>query len=328
MEIIMVSVICKTFNHERYIRKCLDSLVRQKTKFNYEIIVHDDASSDGTADIIKEFEKRFPDKIVAIYQKENQHSQKINSTKKFIFPICRGKYIAICEGDDFWVDDNKLQKQVDFLESHDDYVLCGHSAYYANEDSSLVQNEFFNYGNGSRTLSTEEIISGWVMSTNSLVFRFSALKEYPVPYKGKARNGDYALMTYLALQGKVYFIDELMSAYRRTSIGSVNWIWRYNLELQIKDYTEFINLLSRLNEYTNGKYEASILKIKQKFQFDILVTEGKWKQAKEMKQFYSKLTFSKKFSLFFHSMFPKLFIGLRNTRNRIQMSKNRGSKNE
>ena len=262
MKDILVSIICKSFNHERYIRKCIDSLVRQKTKFNYEIIVHDDASSDGTADIIREFEKRFPDKIVAIYQKENQHSQKINSTKKFIFPICRGKYIAICEGDDFWVDDNKLQKQVDFLESHDDYVLCGHSAYYANEDSSLVQNEFFNYGNGSRTLSTEEIISGWVMSTNSLVFRFSALKEYPVPYKGKARNGDYALMTYLALQGKVYFIDELMSAYRRTSIGSVNWIWRYNLELQIKDYTEFINLLSRLNEYTNGKYEASIQKIK------------------------------------------------------------------
>ena len=87
MKDILVSIICKSFNHERYIRKCIDSLVRQKTKFNYEIIVHDDASSDGTADIIREFEQRFPDKIVAIYQKENQHSQKINSTKKFIISI-------------------------------------------------------------------------------------------------------------------------------------------------------------------------------------------------------------------------------------------------
>ena len=122
----MVSICCITFKHEKYIRECLDGFIMQKTNFPFEVIVHDDASPDKTADIIREYEAKYPDIIKPIYQTENQYSQKIKPLWKHVFPRCRGKYIAICEGDDFWCDENKLQMQYDFMEANPDYIWCMH----------------------------------------------------------------------------------------------------------------------------------------------------------------------------------------------------------
>src|SRR5690606_24868156 len=114
----LVSICCITYNHVKYIRQCLDGFLIQKTNFSYEIIVHDDASTDGTAEIIKEYVKRFPNIFIPICQTENQHSKGIRGVfAKFVFPKSNGKYIAMCEGDDYWTDPLKLQKQVDILES-------------------------------------------------------------------------------------------------------------------------------------------------------------------------------------------------------------------
>ena len=120
----VVSVICLAYNHSRYIRKCLDGFVMQQTDFRYEVIIHDDASDDGTDLIIKEYADRYPDIFVPVYQTVNQYSQGVPIGKVFLYPRAKGKYIAECEGDDYWTDPLKLQKQVDFLESHPDYVLC------------------------------------------------------------------------------------------------------------------------------------------------------------------------------------------------------------
>jgi len=122
---IIVSVCCLTYNHEKYIRQCLDGFVMQQTDFAYEILIHDDASTDSTADIIKEFEALYPRIIKPIYQKENQYSKGVSMSITYNFPRAKGKYIAMCEGDDFWTDSLKLQKQVDFLQENEDYVACG-----------------------------------------------------------------------------------------------------------------------------------------------------------------------------------------------------------
>ena len=124
---IVVSIQCLTYNHALYIRQCLDGFVMQKTNFRFEAIVHDDASTDGTQDIIREYEKKYPDIIKPIYQKENQYSKGIPGfITNLVSSKCKGKYIAICEGDDYWIDPNKLQMQVDFLESHPEYSMCFH----------------------------------------------------------------------------------------------------------------------------------------------------------------------------------------------------------
>ena len=108
---VMVSVICNTYNHEKYIKSALDGFVMQKTNFEYEVLIHDDASTDSTADIIREYEKKYPDIIKPIYQSENQYSKKVPISKTYQYSRAKGKYIAICEGDDYWTDPFKLQKQ-------------------------------------------------------------------------------------------------------------------------------------------------------------------------------------------------------------------------
>jgi len=118
-----VSICCLAYNHEPYIRDCLDGFMIQQTNFDFEVLIHDDASTDKTAEIIREYEKKYPDIIKPIYQTENQYSKRVGITRVFQFPRARGKYIAMCEGDDYWTDPLKLQKQVDFLESNPDYGL-------------------------------------------------------------------------------------------------------------------------------------------------------------------------------------------------------------
>ena len=119
---VMVSIICNVYNHEKYVREALESFVMQKTDFAYEVLVHDDASTDHSADIIREYEKQYPDIMKPIYQTVNQYS-KCSITRTYQVPRAKGKYIAFCEGDDFWNDPYKLQKQFDEMEKHPDKLF-------------------------------------------------------------------------------------------------------------------------------------------------------------------------------------------------------------
>ena len=107
---ITVSICCLTYNHEKYIRQCLDGLIMQKTEFDFEILVHDDASSDATQSIINEYVVAYPNLIKPILQIRNQYSQGISPLRQILFPLVKGKYVALCEGDDYWTDPLKLQK--------------------------------------------------------------------------------------------------------------------------------------------------------------------------------------------------------------------------
>ena len=122
---LMVTIRCMTYNHEPYIRQCLEGFVMQKTNFRFEAIVHDDASTDGTAAIIREYAEKYPDIIKPIYETENQYSKHDGSLKRIMNCVTHGKYIALCEGDDYWIDSLKLQKQIDYMEQHSECSLCG-----------------------------------------------------------------------------------------------------------------------------------------------------------------------------------------------------------
>lgn len=128
-ESLMVTIRCTTYNHELYIRQCLEGFIMQKTNFRFEAIVHDDASTDGTANIIREYAKKYPDIIKPIIETENQYSKLDGSIQRIMNEHIHGKYVAMCEGDDYWIDPLKLQKQVDFLESNSEYSMCAHNAF-------------------------------------------------------------------------------------------------------------------------------------------------------------------------------------------------------
>ena len=134
---IEVSICCITYNQEKYIKEALESFLSQKTEFSYEIVIHDDASTDNTVKILKQYKKKYPNKIVLILEKENQYSKRPNSVLEIVFNKARGKYIALCEGDDGFCDEEKLSMQYKYIKTHN-YSFCSHNTKIVDDDSNLV----------------------------------------------------------------------------------------------------------------------------------------------------------------------------------------------
>lgn len=179
---ILVSVVCLAYNHEKYIRDTLEGFIMQKTSFDFEVIIHEDASTDKTADIIREYEAKHPAIIKPLYQKENIYSKGINCLQ-FIYPKMKGKYIAFCEGDDYWTDPLKLQKQVDFLEAHPDYVYSCHRFSVLEENTGqmyLSHNQYFDRYSEDERFSFDmnyPFQKEWITQTLTSVMRKDAIDQ-------------------------------------------------------------------------------------------------------------------------------------------------------
>lgn len=139
----LLSIQCLVYNHEPYLRQCLDGFIMQKTNFDYEVVVHDDASTDNSASIISEYTRRYPKLIKPIYESENLYSRVGNKISFIINEKCSGKYIALCEGDDYWTDPLKLQKQINFLEANLEYSMCFHNTIEHYEFDEKADRIFF-----------------------------------------------------------------------------------------------------------------------------------------------------------------------------------------
>ena len=142
-EPVMVSIICLTYNHSKYIRDCLEGFICQKTNYRFEAIVHDDASFDDTQSVICDYAEKYPEIIKPILEKENQYSKRDGSLQRIINNELRGKYVALCEGDDYWIDPLKLQKQVDFLENNPEYGMCYTDFDIKNEVTGIYEHSLF-----------------------------------------------------------------------------------------------------------------------------------------------------------------------------------------
>lgn len=208
----LVSICCMTYNHAAFVRQCLDGFMMQKCSFNFEVLIHDDASTDGTQDIIREYEMKYPDVIKPIYQKENQYSKGIDPGLKYNAPRAKGKYIALCEGDDYWTDPYKLQKQVDFLESHPDYVMCSHRFNQYIQNKNLLEEEK-NLTFQGADYDLKNLIGGkWLTQTLTVMYRRSALdlKRYAL----YGMSMDIILFYALLKNGKGYCFPDIMGVYR------------------------------------------------------------------------------------------------------------------
>lgn len=205
----LVSICCMTYNHENYIRQCLDGFVMQQTNFPIEILVHEDASTDNTAKIVKEYEIKFSGLFRCVYQTENQFAKQ-NTLVNIMFPMSRGKYIALCEGDDYWTDPEKLQKQVDFLEANPEYSICFHEIMILK--NGVLLDDYLTKKVPEET-SILELAKGNYIHTPSVVFRNKLFKEFPEEFS-KAPAGDYFLHMLNARYGKIKKINQVMAVYR------------------------------------------------------------------------------------------------------------------
>ena len=214
-----MSICCATYNHVHFIRQCLDGFVMQKTKFPFEVLIHDDASTDGTQDIIREYEAKYPDIIKPIYQKENQYSKGVRVSLVYNYSRVRGKYVALCEGDDYWTDPYKLQKQVDFLENHPDYVMCSHRwSEYFEDEKRLSPDIPGDVTLDGRVYTLDNLVRGaWYFQPLTVMYRWAALDlERYSRYKYAK---DITLFYVLLLHGKGYCLGDTMAVYRLHSGG-------------------------------------------------------------------------------------------------------------
>lgn len=215
----LVSICVITFNHAPFIKDCFEGFLMQETSFDFEILIHDDASIDNTVDIIKSYQEKYPNLIKPIFQKENKYSkgQRLLNLR-FNFPRAQGKYIALCDGDDYWADPYKLQKQVDFLENNPGYVLTHHDSSIIDEQDNILKTSKLPDKN-KRDLLAFELQQGPFLLTLTLCFR-NVLNNFPEEFF-KVVNGDKIIISLLGQHGKGRFLDEIQPAVYRTHDGGV-----------------------------------------------------------------------------------------------------------
>jgi glycosyltransferase involved in cell wall biosynthesis len=211
---------CITFNHEPYIREALESFVMQKTNFPFVAIIHDDASTDGTAKIIQEYAEKYPDIIKPIFETENQYSKHDGSLRRIMSTACAytgAKYIAMCEGDDYWNDPFKLQKQVDYLETHSEVGMVYSDFNIKDEITGLFHKSIFktNPKQYPRTYPNVEsfILRGGYVAPPSWVYRCELKPINDI----QSCDGTFVYFTYFLATTKVHAFDEAMVTYRKLS---------------------------------------------------------------------------------------------------------------
>jgi glycosyltransferase involved in cell wall biosynthesis len=231
----------------------------QKTNFLFEVLVHDDASTDGTVDIIREYETKYPDIIKPIYQTENQYSKGISISPTYQFPRAKGKYIALCEGDDYWTDPLKLQKQVDFLEANPTYSLCSCRFTVLMQATGELQSDWnqflFGKKNDRADVDLKKLCYGWFPGTQTVVFRKNALDLSILNQYEYCR--DLHLIAHLLLNGRGTCLNFVGAVYRRHAGG----IYSGATAL----YNDKITYCSAKEIYLNNKKERFLKRIYIKY---------------------------------------------------------------
>ncbi|WP_343697526.1 glycosyltransferase [Flavobacterium sp.] len=254
----VVSILCDAYNHEKFIVETLEGFLNQKTTFPFEIIIHDDASTDNTPVILKEFAEKYPLIIKLVLQKENQYSQKINFWSDITFPMAQGKYIALCEGDDYWIDEQKLQKQVDFLENNTEYVITW-TDFFTRKDTELVPNDFKETLPDVYTIDFDTLFQPYCTYTLTSLFRKDAVD--PLEYKKFKYGKDNTLYSIALCHGKGAFLNFQAAVYRWHSGGVYSlqspFFQRYSSYRNIK---EILQNIPQARTHNMKKVMSTLLK--------------------------------------------------------------------
>lgn len=253
-----LSIACFTYRHERFVIEALEGFLAQRTDFAVEIVVGDDGSDDDTQAILRDYQQRFPDKIRLMVWEKNR-----GAIHNFIavYHACRGEYLALCEGDDYWTDPRKLQKQAEFLDENLAYSACFHNAEVRFDDGSRPH---YPLNVGQKPVVTLDDLVGeretWFVATASLVLRRAALPRLPY-WLHESKSGDIPLLILLARSGPIGYLDAVMSVYRKHAGGQSNTDHRWQAGFLLNR----INMYERLDAATGHRYRDRFRKTMAEF---------------------------------------------------------------
>ncbi len=215
----ILSVLLITYNHEKYLKQCLDSILSQSTDFEYEVVVGEDHSTDSTRNILNEYKQKYPDRIRLLYRSRNYGRPTLNVYETAM--ACRGRYIATIEGDDFWTDDHKLQKAVDHLEAHPECSGCANPALLVGEDGKELEDKsvlaLYTWDRDEYTIEDYRRADIWPGQTASIVTRNfwkDGLYDYTVIYRAHDFIDDAWILMFALLHGPMHHFEETMSSWR------------------------------------------------------------------------------------------------------------------
>lgn len=287
----IVSIICLTYNQEKYVQDCFEGFVTQQTSFPFEVLVYDDASPDGTPRIIRDYATKYPDVFKPILYEENNYSKGLGYVGFYAgLKEAEGKYIAYCEGDDYWTDPLKLQKQVDFLEAHPSFEVCAHETLIKSDSNKQQEGLLFSELTKNLFVSTtkkhytfEDALTGNIFHVSSLMFRNIHLQ---LPgWLPRVSAGDMVLYMLLAEKGDMYVLPEAMSVYR----SHADSLTSTQSEYASLDgfYGLSIDILRLMNRYWNRSYQDKIYPIISRYYVERMLTylhkrTLNWEMAKRM----------------------------------------------
>lgn len=263
-----ISICCTCYNHEKFIAQALESMLMQKGDFTYEILVHDDASTDSSASIIEYYHNLYPDIIKPIYQSENQYSNGVPINESFNFPRAEGKYIALCEGDDYWTDEYKLLKQYLYMEYNSECTFCFSNAIIHDMNGHKPDRKFVPYYeheinaiNDSGEYDLADIFQLSFIPTASFMFKtadvlmLQPILQKPFPY------GDMRYKLLFTSLGYAYFLNECTCVYRENVSGSAMNVWsKENRQKSFDRLYSVYTFLKDLDRILDNRYTDSISK--------------------------------------------------------------------
>mgnify|MGYP000079353157 CR=1 FL=1 len=316
----LLSVAAITYNHEDYISEALDSMLMQKTDFPFEIIVHDDCSTDNTVNILKAYAKKYPNIIKLILQKENQYSQG-KKIVKIISEKVKGTYIAWCEGDDYWIDAGKLQTQIGLMKQNPECDMSFHPTKTRFDNDGYGEIGARHAGKNKIFTTSDVIIGGGGFCPSaSIVIRKEVWSTLP-SFFDDAPVGDYFVQIFGSLNGGALYIDKVMSVYRQGIATS----WSssmIDIDRRVEFYQKIIKTLDKLDIYLDHKYKNEIAHEKSKQHYHLAVFYL-YNEMFDMFKYYMQLSY-KTFNLntMFYTIdyklrfFPRVLLALKNLKSK------------
>lgn len=251
---IMVSVLVFSYNHSKHIKRCLDSIINQDTNFEFEVLVHDDCSTDGTTEILKKYEKEHLGKIWVMYETDNQWSKGTNIFELLNVHV-KGKYVAMCDGDDFWLSRHKLQKQFICMESRPNASMCVHNTLI-HDLLGKSRDYCFNYWKKNKVLTEEDVFFGWNIHLSSYFIRVPFQKRY---FEfSDFWFGDYIMLTYCFAKGQILYLPDVMSVYNSNNVSGFTYNNTVDLDTTKSKEGERIKYLLKFDKFTKGHFHEIV----------------------------------------------------------------------
>lgn len=309
-EQVMVTVVMLAFNHEKWISQAIDGIVGQKTNFRFKLFVHDDCSTDNTKQMIEQYHKKYPDIIEPFYETENLYTKHIKITQTVLLPHIKSKYIALCEGDDYWTDSSKLQQQVDYMEGHKDCTLCFHNADFVDTKGNKLKpfypQNIWNDLEIERKLSRSERADFHVAEMLKLDFTPTASFLYRYDLYQELAKFDSSLDLLIRLvatnMGYAHYINKKMSAYRTGNSQSASGVLQNSEQKLFRGfYRVHCTILDEFDQYTNLQFHREIMKQKERKKLIVYASTlnlnevRKSSEYKDLKKVYVIKTVAKKY---------------------------------